>query len=64
MITLSRNDGSYHLRYEQKDYAVIDDAINKFEEHFADVDDETRAHVGIALDELLNNLISYEKMVI
>ena len=61
MITLSRNDGSYHLRYEQKDYSIIDDAINKFEEHFADVDDETRAHVGIALDELLNNLISYEK---
>ncbi len=61
MITLCRNDDSYHLRYEQKDYAVIDDAINKFEERFADVDDETRAHVGIALDELLNNLISYEK---
>ena len=61
MIALENKDNTLKLSYDKKDYSIIEDALNKFEESFSALDSETKAHVGIALDELLNNLVSYEK---
>lgn len=60
MIALKKNDDSLHLSYKEKDYALIEDATNKFNDTFFYLNSETKAYVGIVLDELLNNLITYE----
>ena len=56
-----RYDDSYKLHFEKKDYSIIESCVDSFNEHFNDIDPEVKAKVGIVLDELLNNLISYEK---
>ncbi|MCR4561904.1 MAG: SpoIIE family protein phosphatase [Bacilli bacterium] len=52
---------SLHLSYDKKDYSIIEDAVDKFNESFDDLSIEVKSKVGIILDELMNNLISYEK---
>lgn len=61
MVTLTRLDNKLHLIYDAKDYSIIEDATDKFMKAYPSIDGEIKSKVGIALDELLNNLISYEK---
>lgn len=61
MMIVRFNEQKLSLSYDQKDYSIIQDAVNKFEQYFAYLDAERTSKVGIILDELLNNLISYEQ---
>jgi anti-sigma regulatory factor (Ser/Thr protein kinase) len=61
MIALSGHRNDLHLSYDKKDYSIIEDASDKFYVEFNFLDDTVKAHVGIVLDEIINNLISYEK---
>lgn len=61
MISIRKGDNKLNINYDQKDYKIIEDATEKFLATFSYLNEETKAHVGIVLDELLNNLISYEK---
>lgn len=61
MLLIKNKKAELKLHYNEKDYKIIEDATNKFDEEFSFLDDKTRASVGIILDELLNNFISYEK---
>lgn len=53
-------DDELKLHYETKDYGIITDVVDRFNHSFAFFDDKTKAAVGIVIDELVNNLISYE----
>lgn len=60
-MMIIENKGDFHLHFEKKDYSIIEEAVNAFDEHFKPLSKEIKAKVGIIFDELLNNLVSYEK---
>ncbi len=61
---------SFELRYEKSfsmhltdpNFDAIEQLTNAFNAHFADVDIQKLQELDIIIDELLNNLISYEKV--
>ena len=61
MVLFKSNNTTLHLEFDKKDYSIIEEATNKFYENYSYLDETVKAHVGIVLDELLNNLISYEE---
>ena len=61
MLVVKFRDESLHLSYDKKDYDIIPTIVDRFEESFAYLPAECRASAGIVVDELVNNLISYEK---
>lgn len=61
MMAVKWNSNKLHLSFKTKDYSIIEEATNKFFEEYSYLDETTKSHVGIVLDELLNNQISYEK---
>ena len=61
MLVFKASDNKLHLSYDKKDYSIIEDATNKFFENYSFLDKTIKSHVGIVLDEILNNQISYEK---
>ena len=56
-----KDSDSLHLSYSKKDYSIIEEAVDAFNNHYSSIKADTKAHVGVVLDELLNNFISYEK---
>lgn len=60
MLIVKSEEEKLSLHYEKKDYSVIDEVVDKFNEKFSYIDSEVKAKVGIILDELINNFISYE----
>ena len=61
MLVVKNHDDSLHLSYDKKEYEIISDIVDRFNESFAYLPDECRASTGIIIDELVNNLVSYEK---
>ena len=61
MVAFSINNNELNLHFEKKDYEIIEEATSAFFDHFSYLDEVIKSHVGIAIDEMLNNLISYEK---
>lgn len=61
MLVVKFRDESLHLSYDKKDYDIIPTIVDHFEESFAYLPVECRASAGIVVDELVNNLITYEK---
>lgn len=61
MVVVKYQDEELHLSYDKKDYTIITDIVDKFNNRFSSIDEETRSKAGIIIDELVNNLISYEK---
>ena len=49
------------LKYLNPTYVIIEDIMNQFNEKFASLSDEFRGEVGIIIDEIINNFITYEK---
>ena len=62
MLVFKNNKSELHLKFNKKDYSIIEEATNKFYESFSYLDETVKAHVGIVLDELLNNQITYETL--
>lgn len=62
MLIIKNNDKELHLSYKEKDYKIITDIMDRFENDFSYLDTKLRASTGIIIDELVNNLISYEKI--
>lgn len=61
MLVVKNNDGELHLSYEEKDYKIINDIVDSFNSIYSYLSNEVKASTGIIIDELVNNLISYEK---
>ena len=61
LLIIKANDGKLSLHYEEKDYSIIEDATDKFHANYPYLSAEAKGTAGIIIDELLNNLISYEK---
>lgn len=61
MVLIKNKEAKLDLHYEKKDYEIINDIIDKFNDSFSYLDENKRASVGIVIDELVNNLVSYEK---
>ena len=61
MLMARFNDSNLTLSYDSKEASIITDALDRFENYFSYINNEKKSKVGIILDELLNNLISYEK---
>lgn len=61
MVLIKNKEAKLDLHYEKKDYEIINDIIDKFNDSFSYLDENKKASVGIVIDELVNNLVSYEK---
>ena len=61
MLIMQYNDGELNLSYNKKDLSIITDIVDKFNEHYSSLSDDIKSKVGIIIDELVNNLVSYEK---
>ena len=61
MIIAKLSDGTLSLSFDKKDPSIIEEAVNQFEKAYPYLDSEKKSKVGIILDELLNNFVSYEK---
>ena len=61
MVLIKNKEAKLDLHYEKKDYEIINDIIDKFNNSFSYLDENKRASIGIIIDELVNNLVSYEK---
>ena len=62
MMAIKLKSDELHLSFKKKDYSVIEEATNAFFENYSHLDESIKSRVGIVLDELLNNQISYEKV--
>ena len=60
MLVIKYRKDELRLHYEQKDYNIITDIVDHFNESFAYLPVEPKGACGIIIDELVNNLISYE----
>ncbi len=61
MVALSPAKDTLTLEYHKKDYSIITEVTDAFNDHFDDLPIKTKSEVGIILDELVNNLVSYEE---
>ncbi len=61
MLLVKSCSAELKLHYENSDYHIITDAVDQFNEKFSFLSEKTKASVGVILDEILNNYISYEK---
>ena len=61
IIALSLNSPTLTLEYKDKDYSIITKVVDEFENRFSYLPTKTKSEVGIIIDELVNNLVSYEK---
>lgn len=55
------NSNKLSLHYDKKDYEIITDIVDKFNNTFANLSEKIKGSTGIVIDELVNNLVSYEK---
>ena len=60
MLFIKNKDNNLKLHYETKDYQIITDIVDKFNDAFAFLSMEVKSSVGIIVDELINNYISYD----
>lgn len=61
MMLVKIQKNNLTLEYDKKDYSIIEDAVNQFSLYYKDINSTVKSQFGIIIDELLNNLISYEK---
>lgn len=61
MVIVKNRDDKLHLSYDKKDYDIITEIVDRFNEEFTHLPNEAKASTGIIIDELVNNLITYEK---
>lgn len=61
MMIVLYKDNKLSLHYNKKDYEIITDIVEKFYDAFSFLASDTKGAVGIIIDELVNNLISYEE---
>ena len=61
MLLVKSCSAELELHYKNSDYNIITDVVDQFNEKFSFLNEKTKASVGIILDEILNNYISYEK---
>ena len=59
MLLVELRSDELHLQYREKDPNVITDACDTFEEKFVFLNQVCKSEVGIILDEMLNNYVSY-----
>ena len=60
MLFIKNKNSVLKLHYETKDYQIITDIVDKFNDAFSFLNMEVKSSVGIIVDELINNYISYD----
>lgn len=60
MIFVKLNNGELVIKNNSKDYNFINEVTDKFNEKYDYLPKETISKIGIIIDEILNNYISYE----
>ena len=61
MVVIKHQNNELHLSYDKKDYSIITEIVDSFNAHYPFVSEECKSKCGIIIDEMVNNLISYEK---
>lgn len=61
MMILEIKPQHLSFNYKNPDYQIIDEITNKMNDYFSFVDKTILSKMGIIIDEVLNNYISYEK---
>lgn len=62
MLIVDIKENSLHLHYDDPKYEDIEDATDKMSEMLKSKDIEVVSKIGIILDEMMNNIISYAKV--
>ena len=60
MLVIKNNDHKLHMSYNKKEYEIIDDIVDTFNIDYSSLPTDTRSAAGVIIDEIINNLISYE----
>ena len=60
LFFLVKEEEGLHLLYQEKDYEIIAKAMKEFELRFASLPADFKSEVGIILDEVINNFVTYE----
>ncbi len=61
MIVMELKKNKLEFNYHNPDYEIIDEIVNQFNDYYSYLDKKILSKVGIIVDEILNNYISYEK---
>ncbi len=61
MLIVKNKTNELKLHYDKKEYEIIEDITNKFNDAFSFLNSDTKSAAGIIIDEVVNNFISYEK---
>ena len=61
MLSFALKDAALHLRFDDPDYDVIEQTTEAVNAAFPQLERDVLAKAGVIIDEILNNLVSYEK---
>ena len=56
------NQNKLHLSYQGNDVSAIENTVEQFENKFSFIDAKTKSEVGIIIDEIVNNIVSYSQV--
>ena len=62
ILVCEANSNDLHLEYNKKDYSIISDIMENIKNKYSFAEKNAFSKLGIIIDELVNNLISYEKV--
>lgn len=60
LLFMKSTNNGLHLHFEKKEFEIISEIVDKFNESFKDLSTDTKSKAGIIIDEIVNNYISYE----
>ena len=61
MLFVKFQNNTLNLHYEKKDFEIISEIVDRFNDSFSGLSNDTKSKAGIIIDEIVNNFISYEK---
>ncbi len=59
MLIVSNGNDRLTLNFDNKDYSSIEKIVDTFNDNFSFIGDQEKSEVGIIIDEVVNNIISY-----
>ncbi len=62
MLLIEASKNELHLSYQNEDVTIIEQIVDQFEKTFAGLSAKVKSEVGIIIDEIVNNIISYSEV--
>ena len=62
MLMVEYNQNKLHLTYQGNDVSMIENVVEQFENKFPFIDAKAKSEVGIIIDEIVNNIVSYSQV--